>query len=461
MPELPEVETIARELERALSGKRILDVFVYREKNLVGGADAFREAVKGKNILAVQRRGKFLVFALSDELFLLSHLRMEGRYRIQKGTPTRNKHDIVSLALSGNETLTYEDTRKFGRIEPLSKRELETRLATLGPEPIGLSGEDFFAILQTSNAPLKEALMDQHLFAGIGNIYACEILFASRLSPFLPAKDVTKEEAFRLAKESTRILNLAIAERGSTVHSFLNFSGMEGNMQNLLQVYGKRETPCPVCGTKLTYTKCGGRGTTYCPHCQHSSILPYILGITGPIHAGKSTASRFFENRGWRVFDADKEVKALYRNRDILRDMKAMLGKQSVVRGKINPSYLRSVFADSPALRSTWEKHLEPFLERRFEEVKSSLKPGENLVLDVPLLARSSLRFHCDSVLLLLAPESERKARLELEGKDADGLLKLNASYPFEASKRLATYEIENEGDLSALEKKLKALPLP
>ena len=199
----------------------------------------------------------------------------------------------------------------------------------------------------------------------------------------------------------------------------------------------------------------------HCPHCQHSSILPYILGITGPIHAGKSTASRFFENRGWRVFDADKEVKALYRNRDILRDMKAMLGKQSVVRGKINPSYLRSVFADSPALRSSWEKHLEPFLERRFEEVKSSLKPGENLVLDVPLLARSSLRFHCDSVLLLLAPESERKARLELEGKDADGLLKLNASYPFEASKRLATYEIENEGDLSALEKKLKALPLP
>ena len=104
MPELPEVETIARELDRALSGKRILDVFVYREKNLVGGADAFREAVKGKDILAVQRRGKFLVFALSDELFLLSHLRMEGRYRIQKGTPTRNKHDIVSLALSGNET---------------------------------------------------------------------------------------------------------------------------------------------------------------------------------------------------------------------------------------------------------------------------------------------------------------------------------------------------------------------
>ena len=461
MPELPEVETIARELHRALSGKTILEVSVYREKNLVGGAEAFREAVVGKTVLGVRRRGKFLIFALGEDAFLLSHLRMEGRYRIEKGEPSRKKHDIVSLSLSGNETLTYEDTRKFGRIEPLSKRELEEKLAGLGPEPIGLSGEAFFRILQTSSVPLKEALMDQRLLAGIGNIYACEILFAAGLSPFLPANRVKEEEASRLAKETTRILSLAIENRGSTIHSFLNFSGDTGNMQNLLRVYGEGGKPCPVCGTKLTYTKCGGRGTTYCPHCQHSSILPYILGITGPIHAGKSTASRFFQSRGWMVFDADKEVKSLYQSREILRGMKRMLGRESVANGKVNSSYLRALFASSPKIRKDWEKHLEPFLERRFEEVRSSLKPGQNLVLDVPLLARSSLRFHCDAVLLLLAPESERKARLEQEGRDAAGLLKLNASYPLNASKSIATFEIENEGDIATLEKKLQALPLP
>ena len=460
MPELPEVETIAQELSTALSGKEIRQVLVYREKNLIGGAERFASGILGKTIREVHRRGKFLVFSLSQDTFILSHLRMEGRYRIEQGKGEKRKHDIVSFALSENETLTYEDTRKFGRLEVLSKRELDERLSLLGPEPIGLAGEEFHAILRSSSTPLKEALMDQRLIAGIGNIYADEILFASSLSPFLPAHDVSKEEAARLAKETNRILSLAIVNRGSSIHSFLNFSGNQGNMQNLLQVYGRREVPCPRCGTKLTYTKCGGRGTTYCPHCQHSSILPYILGITGPIHAGKSTASHFFEERGWRVFDADKEVKALYQNRSVLRDMKRMLGKESVTGGKVNAPYLRNLFANSPKVRSVWEKHLEPLLEKRFEDVKSRLKPGGNLVLDVPLLARSSLRFHCDAVLLLLAPEDKRKERLEKEGKDAASLLKLNDSYPLALSKKIATYEIKNEGDIAALEKKLSELPL-
>lgn len=451
MPELPEVETFARGLNPRLKGKRILDVLLFREKNIVGDPDEFKDTLKGKTILGVSRRGKYLIFSLSEGYSFLSHLRMEGRWKKLPFDCPIDKHRILSMVLDDNSRLDYVDTRKFGTLELKRNKDVFSTppLSLLGPEPLDVDFETFKERIQSKNTPIKEALMDQTILAGIGNIYADESLYKAKIHPFEPASNLDDGELKTLYQAIRTILNLAISLRGSSVHSYVpTFETEPASMQERLLVYGRAHEPCEACGTPLTYTKLNGRGTTYCPICQKRKNAAFVLAITGPIHAGKSIAGLFFETQGFAHFDADMEVKKLYKQADIQKTMKEILGKKAIVKKQVNAPYLRDLFAKNPLKKKEWMDYLYPKLEEAYLSFYASNKNTRGILLDVPLLLDSPFLICADAILLIDADIEARKQRLIDEGRDVENLMKINASYPLKQTKKIATFVIENNGGL-------------
>ncbi|MBY5033767.1 DNA-formamidopyrimidine glycosylase [Streptococcus gallolyticus] len=271
MPELPEVETVRRGLERLVVEKEIRSVQVGVPKMIVTGAEEFTIFLLGQVIQSVGRRGKYLLFYLTD-FVLISHLRMEGKYLLFPDAVPDNKHFHVFFKLTDGSTLVYQDVRKFGTMELLKESELELYFEKrkLGPEPT----EDDFALapfqekLSKSKKPIKPLLLEQGLVVGLGNIYVDEALWASCIHPSRSAMSLNNEESEGLRQEIIRILQLGIEKGGATIRTYRNALGMDGTMQDYLQVYGKTGEPCARCGTPIEKFKLGGRGTHFCPQCQ-------------------------------------------------------------------------------------------------------------------------------------------------------------------------------------------------
>ena len=460
MPELPEVETVRRILLEKMPKKKICDVLIYRNKNVFPSSSAFINGVVGRKIVDLSRRGKYLIFHLDDGQIVLSHLRMEGHYEFRAPGEGVKKYDILKYVYSDGSGLVYVDSRRFGTLELLaSKEDLDsTSVGKLGPEPFDLDLDDFYKALQKRNDPIKEALLDQTLVAGIGNIYDSEILFAAKIHPLESCKNIKKEQLPLLKEAMVNILGRAIELGGSTIDTFHPDLGVDGRMQLELKAYGQEGMPCPECGKKIRRIMLGGRGTYYCPHCQKRMHAPLVLGVTGPIHAGKSTVSAYYVNQGFALFDADKEVKELYRDKQVQKDIKKLLGRSAFLKGKVNADYMRIALSEKKKKKAL-ENYLDPLLLKKAKKAIADCKaPG--IVLDIPRLFPSGFGDLCDEVILVESQESTRAKRLFDEGRDVDGLMKLNASYPlFEARKR-ATHVIENEGSKAALEEILSKIKL-
>ncbi|MCS6867930.1 MAG: DNA-formamidopyrimidine glycosylase [Thermus sp.] len=263
MPELPEVETTRRRLLPLLRGRRLLgvqheDPTRYRH---TGRAE-------GREVEALDRRGKFLLLALSGGLEMVVHLGMTGGFRLEK-TP----HTRVRFRLEGGE-LFFHDPRRFGRIWVVDRgdyREIPL-LGRLGPEPLseGFAFPPFWEGLRRSRKPLKALLLDQTLAAGVGNIYADEALFRAGLSPFRWGRSLKEEEAKRLFQSLRQVLAEAVALGGSTLsdRTYQQPDGLPGGFQERHAVYGRQGLPCPRCGHPLAKAVVGGRGTHFCPACQ-------------------------------------------------------------------------------------------------------------------------------------------------------------------------------------------------
>jgi formamidopyrimidine-DNA glycosylase len=310
-----------------------------------------------------------------------------------------------------------------------SKEDLaSTSVGKLGPEPFDLDLDDFYKALQKRNDPIKEALLNQTLVAGIGNIYDSEILFAAKIHPLEPCKNIKKEQLPLLKEAMVQILGRAIELGGSTIDTFHPDLGVDGRMQLELKAYGQEGMPCPECGKKIRRIMLGGRGTYYCPHCQKRMHAPLVLGVTGPIHAGKSTVSSYYVNQGFALFDADKEVKELYRDKQVQKDIKKLLGRSAFLKGKVNADYMRLALSDKKKKKAL-ENYLDPLLLKKAKKAIADCKaPG--IVLDIPRLFPSGFGDLCDEVILVESQESTRAKRLFDEGRDVDGLMNLNASYP-------------------------------
>ncbi|MDY5441521.1 MAG: DNA-formamidopyrimidine glycosylase [Candidatus Enteromonas sp.] len=451
MPELPEVENVARYLS-SFVGKKVVSYCLRREKNFVEGKELLPSLI-GNTLERVSRRGKFLLFSFTSFTFL-AHLRMEGRFVVNDSSSVL-PYELFSLTFP-SFVFHYTDTRKFGTLAllPKGKEENYPPLLSLGKEPSEITPEELHQKVSSSSLPIKSLLMDQSIISGIGNIYADEICFAAKVSPKAKGKEISLSTCESILEEARRILDLAIVNGGSHIRTFVS-GGTPAGMQDLLEVYGKQGKPCPRCGTPLTYQKISGRGTTYCPICQRSSSI--VIGITGPIHSGKSTASSILKELGFSVFNADEEVKKLYKKSSVRQAMKKILGKESVLRSSLNLSYLRKVLSTNPKKKKEWEGYLDPLL---LQEAKKFISTHPRVILDVPLLPRSSLVELVDVVILIRAESKHQRERLLVAGKDADAMMELNKDYPYQKAEKIATFVINNNGNIDELRTTLLSLPL-
>ena len=267
MPELPEVETVLRTLEREIRGKGIESVEV-RYPNIIAGNPAdFQEALKGQHFLDFRRRGKYLLFGMED-VTLVSHLRMEGKYFILPEDVRPDRHTHVIFRLDDGMTLRYHDTRKFGRMELFPKEIDLTHFHGLGPEPFSeeFSPSYIYACAHKRNVPVKSLLLDQSFAAGIGNIYADEICFASSIRPGRSSRRLTFAMCEAIHENTRRILRDAIYAGGTTIRSYTSSLGVTGLFQLECMVHTK--AVCSKCGQKIKIKRIGGRSSYYCPHCQ-------------------------------------------------------------------------------------------------------------------------------------------------------------------------------------------------
>ncbi len=264
MPELPEVETIARALRPELVGRTILEADVRWARTIaVPSAKKFRDQIKGQEIIAVSRRAKFINIQLLDfNLFI--HLRMSGDLIIKSSKIKAEKHDRLILALSDNKSLVFNDTRKFGRVW-LTKN-IEEVLGKLGPEPFSndFTPQWLYNALASRHRQLKPLLLDQTFLAGLGNIYTDEALHTAKLHPLKLSDTVTKKQAERLHHAIQEILQEGIRRNGASI----DWVYRGGDFQNHFRVYGRAGEKCPVCGTKIKRIVVGQRSTHFCPNCQ-------------------------------------------------------------------------------------------------------------------------------------------------------------------------------------------------
>lgn len=273
MPELPEVENVKNGLNKLLSGKVILKTRVLWS-NIIKepSVTEFKRRIEGQKIQRVQRQGKFLLFILTDYV-LISHLRMEGKYRIEPVGGTLSKHAHVIFELDSNEELRYLDVRKFGKMSLVTKDKihLHPSIKNLGPEPTleALTTEHLIQALNKTERPIKGCLLDQKIVAGIGNIYADEILFDAFIHPERKGKSLEVNEIEQLKNSIVDIMMKAVEKGGTTIRTYSNAFGDEGSYQTYLKVYGKTSEACPRCQHAIQKIKVAQRGTHYCPHCQN------------------------------------------------------------------------------------------------------------------------------------------------------------------------------------------------
>jgi formamidopyrimidine-DNA glycosylase len=278
MPELPEVETVRRGLSSATRDATIAAVVVRDRRLRWPIPNTFERELIGCSIERIERRSKYLLFRLRDaktstSRTLLAHLGMTGSFVAieSKRSPTINTHDHVDIVLSSGFTLRYNDPRRFGSMHTyLGDDEAQPLLAHLGPEPLSdaLTGRYLYAQTRRRTGPIKQALMDNTLVVGVGNIYANESLFRAGIHPSRAANRLSLARYETLVVEVKAVLQEAIAAGGSTLRDYVNAQGEPGYFQLNYFVYGRDGEPCKRCGTRLKFMRHGGRATVYCACCQ-------------------------------------------------------------------------------------------------------------------------------------------------------------------------------------------------
>ena len=271
MPELPEVEVIVRGLRGPLAWETVSDVRVRWPRSIACPSVAeFRERLVGRQVSEVARRGKFVVFTLSSGA-LLVHLGMTGQLLLTEASDAamdQDKHVQVIVSFESGRTLYFRDLRKFGRLHLVN--DAEQVCGCLGPEPLSaaFTPEALEALLSSRRRQLKPLLLDQHVLAGLGNIYADEALWHAGLHPLRRSHTLASAEIECLHAAIRRVLSRAIANKGTTLRDYRDPQGKPGENQMALAAYGQQGEPCPRCGAPIVRCVVGSRGTHYCPVCQ-------------------------------------------------------------------------------------------------------------------------------------------------------------------------------------------------
>lgn len=290
MPELPEVETIKNDLKNKIVGCKIVSVFpLWQDIVKDIPFDVFARQVEGRKIIAVERRAKNIVIKLTDNLNLLIHLKMTGHFIVTNEndkvsgdgrwektdnklllTDRMNQYIRIIFYLSGGMMLAMSDLRKFAYIKLVDDKALSEFLDKYGPEPFDkdFTSEKLAEILGKKKTAIKKVLMDQSQIAGIGNIYADEILWASRIHPLSPANKLSQKDAEAIYENTKKILTESLKRRGTSTSDFRDTDGRPGTFGDIRNVYRMTDLPCPKCGKPIQRISLGGRGTHFCAVCQ-------------------------------------------------------------------------------------------------------------------------------------------------------------------------------------------------
>lgn len=265
MPELPEVETIKRDLETAIINKEIVDVKIIKSKVIKEPAVAsFRKGLIGGKVTAVIRRAKLLILKLNQDRFLIVHLRISG-WLLYGQEDSRAR---VIFRFSDGRVLNYMDSRLLGELRLRSDYRDLKFIKALCKEALDISYLEFKTILKSRKTRIKALLLDQTLISGLGNIYAQEALFLAKIDPRRAANSLGEGEIKLLYQKVVSVLKEAIKYKGSSVDSYRDLGGDRGGMEKRLKVYARKNQPCPVCQRPIAKISLGGRGTCFCPHCQ-------------------------------------------------------------------------------------------------------------------------------------------------------------------------------------------------
>ncbi len=459
MPELPEVRTVAKILSPLLEGKKIIHVEIIREKNILAKKEDFCQFLENETFLDVSNYGKYLIFSLTNEKILLSHLRMEGRYRIRKEGSLKGKYDICLFHLHTGEILVYEDVRKFGTLEIKEKKNLflTPPLSKLGKQPWEENPDHFYSLIHHKRKPIKEVLMDQSVIAGIGNIYADETLFKSKIHPLTPACSLTKEETTTLLLSSQEILEDAIMQGGTTIRSYHPKEGIDGLFAQKLKVYGKGNTPCPCCLFPLKKIEVGGRGTTFCPCCQKRKDHPLVLGITGTIASGKSTLLTLLKKHGYHVYSADEIVHEAYKSEE-MKQFFSSFYPLMIKKNTVNRAILLDYMQKDSLFRKKVEEKVHPFVYQKMQEIINEAKKNDKLAIEVPLLFSSPLEKECDLIIFVYASKEKQRERLIKRGKDPDKSLLFAPHFSLDEVKRKCGLLINGDDSLEDFKEKVNRI---
>ena len=455
MPELPEVETVRAILKPHIVGKTIakVDILVPRIVTTTTDLETFKSSLVGKTVSDVTRIGKYLIFHYSDDVVVISHLRMEGKYvKLKPGAPI-SKYTCVVFTFTDGNRLVYNDTRKFGTMELATEAtyRLSKSLAKLGPEPWDITYDHFYQQVTLSSRKIKEVLLDQSVITGLGNIYVDEILFKSKIHPETAANTLTKIDADLMLDNTRTTLNEAILAGGTTVRSYQPAEGITGLFQLNLFAYGRAGEPCLKCQNLLKKIRVGGRGTTYCPHCQKHRNRPSVVGITGVVGSGKSALLKYYHDHGYFTLSSDEEIALMYKDEEIKQGLVAIFGENILLAsGEVNKELLRGLISENGALKSELEDYLYPLLKERLLKIRDE-SSAKIIFFEIPLLYEGKFETICDYVIGVKISEENQIKNLTKRGADVKKALELNATNKFEKNSARVDFLIDNNADLACL----------
>lgn len=436
MPELPEVETVKRVLTPILVNNTITDVEILYPKMILSPLDDFKTNITNKRFVEIKRKGKYLLFFLSDDYVLISHLRMEGKYILLNKDENKTSHARVIFTLSNGTRISYDDTRCFGIMKLIKVNDLEHEemLTKLGEEPFEVKDIKKLKEKFNSNLPIKATIMDQTVLAGIGNIYADEILFRTKINPLTPAKELTEKQIKDIVDTAIIVLNNAIELGGSTVKSYHAARNVDGKFQNELLAYGKKDALCPNCGYHFKKISVGGRGTTYCPKCQKLSTDKIVIGIVGKIASGKSTALNHFKELGYESISSDDIVHTLYEDQDVINKLSHRF-KSAIINNSVDKTILRNIVLLDDKKKLTLEAIIHPLVEERLIKFIHNAK-GHIVFIEVPLLFSANMDYLCDYIIGIDVNKEKQIANLKKRGvSNIEEYLELNKNNQFEENK--------------------------
>lgn len=457
MPELPEVETVRRSLERLYLNKTIDFVEVLLPRMILSPLEEFKENLKGAKFISFNRKGKYLIINFNNGYSLISHLRMEGKYLIHYQDEPLSGHPRVIFHLKENEDIIYDDSRSFGIMILVKTNEVDDlkELKKLGPEPFFIDDPQYLLDqYKNKNTEIKTCLLDQEIMTGLGNIYCDEVLFKAKINPFKPAKKVTLKECEDILKYSKETLTHAIELGGSTVSSYHPEKGVDGKFQNELLCYGKEGLPCPHCGTKLLKDKLNGRGTTYCPKCQKVALS---FGVTGKIASGKSTFLKYVKELGYKVFSSDEEVSRLYSLTSTKKGLIDIFGEQVLNDNlTISKGFIKQAIVNDPSKKKELEDFIHPLVKKSINEFLKKNKQEQFVFVEVPLMFETRFNLLFDYIIGITCSYATQLSHLKIRGSKSISLdMMVSQSNAFDKNVGKCDFLIDNDGDEKDLQKQV------